>query len=617
MSVIGQIRGLPCAFMVDVKRAAVRERTTRTDSDVHATRVRRDRGTTAAQSLGSHPFVVLSLVVLAMGKPMARDLQLHEAREDIPNGFVLSGPAAPDTTLNLRIALAPSDTPGLHKALYDVSTPGSANYGRHLSKTEVEKFAAPKPESVDAVNAWLKENNIDARTISPAGDWMAFDVSVSKANELFSSNFSVYKHGGTGMETIRTLSYSIPASLKDHLDLVHPTISFPSPQPGLPARISSISPIVANVTSGDILSFCSGSVTPSCLQALYGIPTTNATQSSSQLAVTGLLDQFANKVDLETFLENFRTDIPSSTTFTFQAVDGGQNNQDPTQAGIEADLDIQYTVGLATGVPIVFISVGEETTDGVDGLLDIINFLLNESAPPHVLTTSYGANEGDFSRMLANSVCNAYAQLGARGTSILFSSGDGGVSGSQFNPKCIKNFIPTFPSGCPFITSVGATAGMNPEAAAFYSSGGFSNYFGVPPYQVDEHSAYLDALGHTYSDRYNASGRGFPDVSTQGTNFEIVVAGKIQSVQGTSCASPTFASIISLVNDKLVAKGRSPLGFLNPLLYSPAGKAAFTDITFGNNPGCLTVGFPAQSGWDPVTGLGTPVFSKLLTAAGL
>ena len=46
-----------------------------------------------------------------------------------------------------------------------------------------------------------------------------------------------------------------------------------------------------------------------------------------------------------------------------------------------------------------------------------------------------------------SNLCNAYAQLGARGTSILFASGDGGVSGGQ-SQSCSK-FVPTFPSGCP------------------------------------------------------------------------------------------------------------------------------------------------------------------------
>ena len=51
---------------------------------------------------------------------------------------------------------------------------------------------------------------------------------------------------------------------------------------------------------------------------------------------------------------------------------------------------------------------------------------------------------------LAVKLCNAYAQLGARGTSVLFASGDGGVSGPQANNDCDgQAFSPTFPSGCP------------------------------------------------------------------------------------------------------------------------------------------------------------------------
>ena len=69
------------------------------------------------------------------------------------------------------------------------------------------------------------------------------------------------------------------------------------------------------------------------------------------------------------------------------------------------NLDIQYTVGVATGVPTTFISVGEQNSDGdLGGFLDIINFLLNEDAPPSVLTTSYGNNEEDIPIAMAECV---------------------------------------------------------------------------------------------------------------------------------------------------------------------------------------------------------------------
>jgi tripeptidyl-peptidase-1 len=54
-------------------------------------------------------------------------------------------------------------------------------------------------------------------------------------------------------------------------------------------------------------------------------------------------------------------------------------------------LDIQYTVGVASGVPVTFISVGNNVQDGaLLGFLDTINALLAENSPPQVLTTSYG-----------------------------------------------------------------------------------------------------------------------------------------------------------------------------------------------------------------------------------
>ena len=82
---------------------------------------------------------------------------------------------------------------------------------------------APKQETVDAVNAWLKENNIEAAKASSAGDWLSFSVPVSKANELLDADFTVFEHTDSGKEMVRTLSYSIPTDLKDHLELVHPT----------------------------------------------------------------------------------------------------------------------------------------------------------------------------------------------------------------------------------------------------------------------------------------------------------------------------------------------------------------------------------------------------------
>jgi tripeptidyl-peptidase-1 len=147
---------------------------------------------------------------------------------------------------------------------------------------------------------------------------------------------------------------------------------------------------------------------------------------------------------------------------------------------------------------------------------------------------------------------------------------------------------------------VGATQNVDPETSAPFSSGGFSNYFPTPSYQTAAKAAHLNSLGSNYTGKFNASGQGFPDVSAAGTNFVIVVGGDVGTVDGTSCSSPIFASVISLLNDRLISAGRPVIGFLNPFLYSTSA-SVLNDITTGSNPGCNTNGFNAMVGWDPVS----------------
>ena len=78
-----------------------------------------------------------SLFALALANPLTRRaMKVHETQVT-PEGFVQKSAAAPDTVLNMRIALTQRDRDGLINALMDVSTPGNALYGQHLTKEEV------------------------------------------------------------------------------------------------------------------------------------------------------------------------------------------------------------------------------------------------------------------------------------------------------------------------------------------------------------------------------------------------------------------------------------------------------------------------------------------------
>ncbi|KAI0644653.1 family S53 protease [Trametes meyenii] len=547
-------------------------------------------------------FVLCGMIGWACATPTARSMQVHESREAVPHGFVSSGSAPPETLLDLRIALVQSDIPGLHKALYDVSMPDSPLYGKHLTKEEVEKYVIPKQGTVAAVHSWLAGHGIGASNVTPTGDWIGFSVPVEKAAEMFEAEFSVYTHQDSGTTSIRTLSYSIPTELVDHIELVHPTISPPA------FHAVKGSEVKREASAGT-------ATAPALNCTVYRSPWRLFSRIISGLSritttpPTSLTFVLTRSVLFTTFLVDFRPDLNPNTTFSVIAVDNATNSQNASLASDESNFDIQYTVGLASGVPVDFITVGN--SPGITNFHDTAIFLLNQTSISHVVTTSYAGAEKDNSPQLLRNLCNMYAQIGARGTSLLFSSGDGGVGLSN-----CTTFIPTFPTDCPFVTAVGATTNVGPETAAPFSSGGFSNYFPTPSYQTAAVSGYLSALGNQYAGLFNCSGRGFPDVSAQGIRVEFVKHQANFTFRGTSVASPIFASIVALLNDELIAAGKPPLGFLNPLLYSTAA-SAFTDVTIGSNPGCGTNGFPAKVGWDPVTGLGTPNFTKLRTAVGL
>ncbi|OSD07716.1 family S53 protease-like protein [Trametes coccinea BRFM310] len=526
---------------------------------------------------------------LSVSNHYSRDLIVHETRDALPSGFSLTGPAPADTTLKLRIALAQKTPDAVVDALLSVSDPTSDKYGQHLSKNEAAQLAAPNPESVSAVNAWLSEHGLNATSITPAGDWLELHVNVSKANTLLGANFSVFHHGSTGQAAIRTLAYSIPASLKGHIDLVHPTTTFPEPvDSNLQLGKRAIhKPILPRTLSSN----CANGTTPACLQELYNIPTTPASVPSNKLAVTGRFGNNAHYAFLQEFLKQYRPDMDPSTNFTVTLLDDGNNDQDQPSVS-EGELDIQYTVGLATNVSVDYVMVGIKWQDGaLEGYLDEVNYLLSLDNPPQVLTTSYGMPEDSLPFNLTDKLCKAYAQLGARGVSILYAAGDSGVGCEQNS----TSFVPTFPSNCPY----------------------------APTYQADAVTGYLTQLSSSTQanstlGRFNATGRGFPDVSAKADSF-LVWENGTASLFGTSAASPTFASVIALLNDRLAQKGQSPLGFLNPWLYSKAA-GALNDITEGkSNIECNgdNVGFEAVKGWDPVTGLGTPDFNKLLGVLGL
>jgi len=246
-------------------------------------------------------------------------------------------------------------------------------------------------------------------------------------------------------------------------------------------------------------------------------------------------------------------------------------------------------------------------------------WLLNVTAEaqiPNVFSVSYGEDEKSVGLDYAMRINVEFQKLGTRGVSIMVASGDNGAGG---NCSSTGRMSPDFPSGSPWVTAVGGvtggTSGSTPtgEVTDLISGGGFSDLWPRPSYQDEAVANYIKNGKLPDPIYWNQSGRGYPDVAAQSESFFVVVYGLPMPVSGTSCASPTFAGVVSLLNEVRISKGKSPLGFLNPLLYqiAPTTTNAFNDATIGSNLGCGHGGFPAIAGWDAATGWGSPNYSIL------
>ncbi|EIW55947.1 subtilisin-like protein [Trametes versicolor FP-101664 SS1] len=493
-----------------------------------------------------------------------------------------------------------------------IGDPTSPTYGQHLSKSQVAQLAAPAPESMAAVTGWLQDHGLTPDAVSSSGDMLTVRMSLEKANSVLNANYSAFVHTATNTTMWRTLSYSVPAHLDEHLSFVYPTTQF-IPPPVAPA-MTRMTGLAARLPSkrSDQSTSCAEMMTPKCLQALYNIPATPATAAGNGIAIGGSSVQVADLDDLRAFLSQERPDI-GDVAFTLQSVNGTIIQGNGTDSASTA-VSVQYAVGLATNVSTTVIYPGpQDDADGIQGLLDITNFLLAQDTPPLVFLTNVQYNEAAFQQApeIAQSLCNAFAQLGARGISVIAASGNSNQSGTG---SCNGDaFHAMFPASCPYVTAVGSTRGINTENAADFSSGGFSDVFLRPAYQLDAVAGYMKQLGSANASSVNTTGRAYPDVSAQGSQFVVEVNGPPQTFNSTSASSATFAAVVALLNDRLLNAGKPPLGFLNPLLYSK-GLPALNDIVSGSSsPSCgARDGLAATPGWDPATGLGTPDFQKLL-----
>ncbi|KAJ2995994.1 hypothetical protein NUW58_g1118 [Xylaria curta] len=514
--------------------------------------------------------------------------------------------------MTLQIDLALDNTGRLEEKLKDLSTPSSPNYGKWLTKEEVDALFPPTDGASAAVTSWLRSHGVVH--IREGNSSIKFAAPVRTMNRLLNATFAYYYVAGS--RRLRTTEYSVPDRIAPFVQLIHPTTFFGETKSHrmvidddvntfTSLRMSEMAPGVEN---------CTRLITPPCLRSAYNLGDyVPSVSSGSRIGFGSFLNESARLEDLHTYQRMFQ--IPEQN-FTTTLINGGVDNQEREGSHREANLDAQFqsamsyplpqvqfiTGGSPPFVPSVGIPDAEHNTN--EPYLEYYSFLLNKTNEelPQVISNSYGDDEQTVPVDYAKRVCNMIGMLGLRGITVIESSGDTGIGA-----PCISNdgkkrleFTPGFPASCPFITAVGGTESWAPEVAWIGSSGGFSNYFARPWYQMEAVNTYLEKRipprTKAYYESYtNFSGRAFPDISAHSLspNYLYFNSNETGQTGGTSAAAPVVAGIIALLNDARLRAGKPTMGFINPFLYSLGSTHVF-DITAGKAVGCN--GYNMQTG---------------------
>jgi len=515
--------------------------------------------------------------------------------------------ASQEQTIELTFAVKQQGKSDLHDALMRVSKPSSPEYGQHLSNDEVHRMTAPDPAHVEAVMSLIRSHGGEPVAATPNSDMITAKVTIEVAERMLNAKYHTHVHESSGVEISRVVEgYVLPEEVALAVDFVSPTVHFPGvARPSQPPQLESSAGSSYN--------------TPKALRQLYNIDAEGKADGNKQ-AVTAFLEQGYADASLKQFWGKYCDTIncgKGEVTLIGDATTGH---------GTESMLDIETITGISGNVESEFWGFSGRSPDN-SANEPFLKWLQQMSSTaddtiPKIFSTSYGEDESSWSLEAATRLNVEFQKAGARGISLLYAAGDEGAN-------CKSGvFVPEGPGSSPYVTSVGGTKPASgfpapgSETAVGLSSGGFSSYWEMPEWQQDAVAKYLtqDGLPDQSQRHYNTSGRAYPDIAAQASNFIVIDHGiPMPGVAGTSCASPAAAGIFSLLNDVRLQAGQSSLGFLNPMIYENA--AAFNDITTGSGNGCglfSSNGWPAKEGWDAVTGVGTPDYSKLAkVVAGL
>ncbi len=344
--------------------------------------------------------------------------------------------------------------------------------------------------------------------------------------------------------------------------------------------------------------------TPLQVASLYNFP--QGTDGSGETIAIIELGGGYSTSDLQAYFSQLGVATP---TVTSVAVDSGSNapTGNPNGPDGEVELDIEIAGAIAPRAKIVVYF----TPNTDSGFIDAVSQAVHDTVhKPSVISISWGGPENLWTAQAMNQFDMVFQDAAALGVTVCVAAGDNGSSDGQTDGLAHVDF----PASSPHVLACGGTELIATPTAILSevvwneptggaTGGGVSQQFGLPSYQ--------SGIGVPPSVNPGGQiGRGVPDVAGNAdpnTGYLVQIDGQSAVVGGTSAVAPLWAGLVALLNQSL----GQPVGFLNPKIYSASVRAAFRDITSGNNGA-----YSAGPGWDACSGLGVADGQKLLKALG-
>jgi len=539
--------------------------------------------------------------------------------------FITNCFAIPETTINFTIALRQQHTNLLENYLLEISDTSSPLYGHTIDEPNfINMIVAPSLKERENVKSWLSKYKINI--IKDNLDSLNCNGEYSDVEQLFGVKLIKLNYGAN--ERVMSLTnYQVPDQLSYSIDFVEGITYKYYPRSRVNVRDQDN---VDNRYAGREV-----------IARLYNI--SNLSNLSNKVSLASIEYQGQSGFNADDLLTNQEMNNVAKNNITHIV----GNDAYPDE---ESQLDVQMMGINAPNASIWF-------WDGNDWLYSLAVNMVNNKTLPDVISMSWGWSESDqcsvtqcnqtTSKQYVDRVNVEYIKLGIRGVTITVSSGDAGAPG-RTNEGCFDNsntVHATFPGSSPWVTSIGATYVVNSgikrkwttplckqlgcatsnqqfvtnnNDTGWTSGGGINNYTDrkkTAKWQDSVVTKYLNS-GVPLPLNFNKNGRAYPDVSVIGHSCPVVDSGTVSGVDGTSCSSPVFASIVAILNDHQLSRGKKRLGFLNPVLYQmyQDNPKIFGDITEGDNwsteqaycpvrkDGGSDFGYKATKGFDPVYG---------------